>query len=72
MGTVYRKTYTKPLPENAELLTRKGQPLARWKDAKAKTRTARVTIPAGSSGRVAPGGTWEVSFRSIAIRTSHS
>jgi hypothetical protein len=31
MGTVYRKTFTKPLPPGAELFTRKGQQLARWK-----------------------------------------
>jgi len=45
MGTVYKETYTKPLPADAELFTRKGQRFARWKDAKGKTRTARVTTP---------------------------
>ncbi len=29
---VYRKTYTKPLPAGAELLTRKGERFARWQD----------------------------------------
>jgi hypothetical protein len=43
MGTVYRKTATKPLPEGAETFTRKGNRLARWKDAKGKTRTAPLT-----------------------------
>lgn len=43
MGTVYHKTFTKPLPAGVELFTRKGQRLARWKDHKGKTRTARVT-----------------------------
>ena len=28
MGTIYKPTYTKPLPENAELLTVKGQKVA--------------------------------------------
>jgi len=45
MGTVYRKTYTKPLPAGAELFTRKGEMLARWKDGKEKTRIASVTKP---------------------------
>ena len=40
VGTVYRKTYTKPLPATAEILTRKGERLARWKDSKGKTRPA--------------------------------
>ena len=45
MATVFRKTYTKPLPENAETFTRKGQRIARWKDAKGRKREAKVTIP---------------------------
>ena len=39
MGTVYRKTYTKPRPADAETFTRKGQQFAKWKDAKGKSRT---------------------------------
>ena len=46
MGTVYHKSYTKPLPDDAEVFTRKGETLARWRDANEKTRTARVTVPA--------------------------
>ncbi len=34
MGTVYRKTFTKPVPAGAETFTRKGQRFARWKDRK--------------------------------------
>jgi hypothetical protein len=43
MGTVYHKSFTKPLPANAEIMTRKGDRLARWKDGKGKTRTAPLT-----------------------------
>jgi hypothetical protein len=32
MGSVFKKTYTKPLPAGAELFSRKGQRFARWKD----------------------------------------
>jgi len=46
MATVYKPTFTKPLPPGAEIITRKGERLARWKDAKGKTRTALVTVPA--------------------------
>lgn len=43
MGTVFKKTVTKPLPAGAEIFVRKGQRFARWKDAKERTRTAAVT-----------------------------
>jgi integrase len=42
---VFKKTFTKPLPANAELYIRKGRQFARWKDSKEKTRTALVTVP---------------------------
>jgi integrase len=42
MGSVFKKTYTKPLPEGAEIVTRSGAAMARWKD-KGKTRTAPLT-----------------------------
>ena len=37
MGTVYKKTATKPLPAGAKIIVRKGQRLAEWIDAKGKT-----------------------------------
>ena len=43
MGTVYKKTVTRPLPKGAELFTMNGQPFARWKPAKGKTRTGKGT-----------------------------
>src|SRR5205814_1957279 len=43
MGSVYRKAVTKPLPGDAEIITRKGEKLARWRDTKGKTRTAPLT-----------------------------
>ncbi len=39
MGAVYKETYTKPLPAGAKIITRKGQRLVEYKDAKGKTRT---------------------------------
>ena len=45
MGTVYRETFTKPLPIGAELFARKGERFARWTDGKGRKRTARVTTP---------------------------
>jgi len=43
MATVFKKTFTKPLPDGAETFTRKGEGFARWKDAKGKTRTEKLT-----------------------------
>jgi len=43
MGTVYKETFTKPLPAGAKIIFRKGQRLAEWIDAKGKRRTALLT-----------------------------
>jgi len=52
MATVYRKTYTKPRPKNAETFARKGERLARWKDAKGKTRIAKLTTGQDGTERI--------------------
>jgi hypothetical protein len=52
MGTVFKKTVTRPLPKGAELFTKNGQSFARWKPAKDKTRTAKVTTGADGSTRI--------------------
>ncbi len=52
MGTVYRKTFTKPVPPSAETFTRKGQRFARWKDRKGKTRTAPLTTGKDGADRL--------------------
>jgi integrase len=48
MGSVFKKTVTRPLPPGAEFVTRKGVRCARWKDARGKDREAPLT----ASGRV--------------------
>ena len=55
MGTVYKETFTKPLPAGAKIIVRKGQRLAQWQDSKGKARTApltaagdRITVEAGT------------------------
>ncbi|MCX7050022.1 MAG: hypothetical protein NTX50_31630 [Candidatus Sumerlaeota bacterium] len=45
MATVFKKTFTKPVPADAETFTRKGEQFARWRDAKDKTRTEKPTPP---------------------------
>src|SRR5262249_22988928 len=52
MGTVFRKTFTKPIPANAETFTRKGERFARWNDRKGKKNTARLTRGKGGTDRL--------------------
>jgi len=52
MGTVYRKTATKPLPAGAKIIVRKGERFAQWQDAKEKTRTAPVTVGKDRTDRI--------------------
>src|SRR5215831_9211954 len=61
MGSVFRKSFTKPLPADAEIITRKGEKLARWRDGKGKPRTAPLT-DAGDRIRI-ESGTWYAKLR---------
>jgi hypothetical protein len=49
VGTVFKKTFTKPVPAGAETFTRKGQRYATWKNRQGRKRTARLT--AGKDGK---------------------
>jgi hypothetical protein len=44
MGSVFKKIVTRPSPPNAEIVTRKGIGLARWRDARGKVKNARLTV----------------------------
>ena len=64
MGTVFKKTVTRPLPAGAELIERKGQRFAVWKDAKGKKRTAPLTVGADGANRIATeAGTYTAKYR---------
>ena len=64
MGAVYKKTATKPLPAGAELFTKHGERLARWKPSKGKARTAPVTTGRDGTARiVVTVGTYLAKFR---------
>lgn len=52
MATVYRKTFTKPLPADVEQFIRGGEPFARWRNHKGKKQTARVTTGKDGSERI--------------------
>ncbi len=51
MGTVYRKTVTRPIPAGAETVERKGQRFARWK-VNGKARMAPLTVGRDGSERI--------------------
>ncbi len=53
MGSVFKKAYTKPMPVRAEIVVRKAQRLARWRDAKGKIQTAPITVAKDGTERLA-------------------
>jgi len=55
MGSVYKKTATKPLPAGAKIIVRKGQRFAEWLDAKEKRRTAPLTVGKDGTDRIVVG-----------------
>jgi len=64
MASVFRKTYTKPLPDSAEAFTRKGERFARWKDGKGKKRTAPLISGRNGLDRiVVKAGTYTAKYR---------
>ncbi len=52
MGTVFKKTYTKPLPEGVERFTRKGVEHARWTGKGGRKWVGRVTAGKDGTARV--------------------
>ena len=42
MATIYKKKYPIPMPDGAEIVTRRGTKFARWQNGKKQTRTAEV------------------------------
>ena len=43
MASIFRRTYTRPIPPGAEIVTRKGERRARWKDKRGRTKTAPLS-----------------------------
>jgi hypothetical protein len=52
MGSVFKKTVTKPLPANAKIIERKGVRVAEWLDAKEKHHMAPVSVGRDGSDRI--------------------
>src|SRR5438445_4486160 len=43
-GTVFKPKMTKAIPPGAEIVTRKGQRFARWRDRHGNIRTAKIIV----------------------------
>src|SRR4051812_21643303 len=43
MASVFRQTYKRALPAGSEVVTRRGERLARWKDRRGRVRTAPLS-----------------------------
>ena len=47
MASIYKPTYTKPMPPDAAIVTRKGRPHARFRNRNGKLRTEPLTKNGG-------------------------
>jgi len=65
MGSVFRKTVTRPLPKCAEVFTKNGEQFAKWKPAqKGRAKTAKVFAGKNGSLRIIEeSGTFIAKFR---------
>lgn len=64
MGSVFRKSVTRPLPNGAEIITKNGEQFAKWKPAKGRAKTARVITGKNGSLRIIDeSGTFVARFR---------
>ena len=64
MGAVFKKSYTKPVPDHAEIVTVKGDSFARFKPPKGRVKTYPVTRGHDGSLRMSvPSGTYVAKYR---------
>lgn len=68
MASLRKKTYTRDLPQNAELFSRQGQRFAKWIDRSGRRRVGRVVTAdtgahAGVDRVVVRGNTWVIRYR---------
>jgi integrase len=52
MGSVFKKTVTRPMPPGAETIVRQGVRLARWKASNGRTKTAPITTGRDGAERI--------------------
>jgi len=70
MASLKRKSYTRPLPQGSEIVTHRGQRVARWVDSNGKKHTASVTVSAEGTERIrVESAVWTAKFRDADDRT---
>jgi hypothetical protein len=47
MASIFKRSYKRPIPPGAEIVTRRGDKYARWKDRRGRTKSA----PLAEDGR---------------------
>ncbi|MFW1012960.1 hypothetical protein ACEV93_25170, partial [Vibrio parahaemolyticus] len=63
MGTVFKKTITRPLPPGSEIFEKNGARFARWR-VRGKPRTAKLTTGRDGSIRISgKAGTYTAKYR---------
>ena len=64
MGSLRKKSSTRALPVDAEIVTRKGKRIAQWVDGRGKKKTAEVRTGRNGDDRIAvKAGTYTAKFR---------
>lgn len=63
MGCVFKQAFTKPIPDNAEIFSRKGERFARWTDRRGRKRTARLTTVNGADRLLDRTATFSARYR---------
>ena len=52
MGSLRKKNSTRPLPVNAEIVSRNGKRIAQWVDGRGKKKTAEVRVGRDGADRI--------------------
>ncbi|MEX1027552.1 MAG: site-specific integrase [Candidatus Paceibacterota bacterium] len=64
MGTLIKKTVTRPMPADAKIVTRKGKQIAQWTDRRKRKRSAEVTTGKDGTQRIkTEAATWTAKYR---------
>ena len=64
MGSLRKKTSTRPVPTGAQVIEQKGEQFAKWIDGRGKKRTAKITVGRDGSPRiVVESGRWLAKYR---------
>ena len=61
MANLYRKTYTRALPEGEEVFTRRGKKMARWIDGRGRKQTAELSTD--GQGVIVESALWYARYR---------